>query len=227
MADRAPRARRSQPPRHRQQRDVHERPGDDAPEDGAGPLRRSHKRDAAQRPEHDAVRLPPHRPARQRVPELVHQHDPEERQVLQHVPRRRRVVPAAAVDLEVRDDQPRPVEEDGDPEEPEEADAAGEAGAGLPRRRGARVSLRRGRPRCRWGGHRRFYAPDDRRDAFTSRVACQSVPRRVRADENRATEESRPLPAGASYAPLLPKLAARIAKSAPSTLPSPFSSPSW
>ena len=59
-----------------------------------GPRRRRHVGHAAQRPEHDLVRLAAHLPAGQRVAELVQQHHREQRQILEHGPEQRGIAGA-------------------------------------------------------------------------------------------------------------------------------------
>ena len=71
---------------HRHQRDIDERPGGDAPERGARSLRRGDIGDAAKRPEHNLVRAAADLTAGERVAELVHQDDQEQRQILQGAP---------------------------------------------------------------------------------------------------------------------------------------------
>ena len=57
------------------QRDVHERAGGDAPQDGAGSLWWSDVGDATERPEHDFVRSSANLTAGERVAEFVQQND--------------------------------------------------------------------------------------------------------------------------------------------------------
>lgn len=104
--------------------DVHERAGRQAPERRPGPLRRDDVRDSPERPEDDALGGAAHLAARERVAELVQRHDPEQRQVLEHVEERRGVLARPHLQLEERDHEPGPVQEDVDPGEAEEADSS-------------------------------------------------------------------------------------------------------
>src|SRR6185503_5013571 len=99
----------------------------DAPERGSGPRRWVDDGDAAERPQQDLVGASANAAAGKRMPEFVHRHDDEDRQVLEHVPDERRVGAGTAADLEDGDEQPAPVDEDGDALELEEPGGAGTA----------------------------------------------------------------------------------------------------
>ena len=70
----------------RQQNNVYERAGGDAPEHGARTARRINERDPAERPQDDAVGDAAGLPAGQGVAELVKQNDREQRDVFERRP---------------------------------------------------------------------------------------------------------------------------------------------
>ena len=88
--------------------DVDERSGDDAPQDRAGALWRIDERHPTERPKQNPVRPSPHRPARQGMPEFVHQHDQKQRQVFRGVPGHRMVFVGSALDFDHGHDERAP-----------------------------------------------------------------------------------------------------------------------
>ncbi len=99
-----------QHPEHRHESDVDQRSGRDAPEGGARALRSVDIGDTTKRPQHDLVGGSAHLPAGQRMAELVHQDDQEEREVFQHLPGWRRIRIAAHRYLIDRDEKPGPMQ---------------------------------------------------------------------------------------------------------------------
>src|SRR5581483_3785169 len=106
---------------NRRERNIDEWSGSYAPQGGAGPGWRIHKGHATERPEHDAVCDSANLTAGERVAELVEQHDQEKAQILDQVPGNRGVASEASPHLKERDQEPRPVEEDGYAREAKEA----------------------------------------------------------------------------------------------------------
>ena len=73
---------------NRKQREIDEWTGRNAPEHGAGTLRRRYVRNATQGPQHDLIRGTANLLAGERVAEFMHQDDQKKRHVFNHVPDR-------------------------------------------------------------------------------------------------------------------------------------------
>ena len=94
--------------------DVDQRPGGDAPEGGAGTLGWIDVGYAAKGPEEDGVGFAADGTAGEGVSELVEKNDAEEGEVFEDVPDGRSVVAAAGLDFVYGNEEPGPVEVDGD-----------------------------------------------------------------------------------------------------------------
>ena len=99
--------------------------GGDTPQQGAGPRRRLHVGHAAQRPEHDPIGLPAHLPASEGMAELMQKHNAKDREILDDVPRLGLIFIDAGSDLNVRDQEPAPVQVDLDAGKAKQSEGTG------------------------------------------------------------------------------------------------------
>src|SRR5713101_2863266 len=109
----------------RDQENVDERSGYDAPEDGSRTRRRTDKGHASQRPKHNGVRSAPHLPTRQSMTELVQEHDAEKGKIFQHTPNRPIIFTDRVLEYDQGHDEPSPMQVDVDARDRENSKGAG------------------------------------------------------------------------------------------------------
>lgn len=111
-------------PEHGEEDHIYQRPGRDGPGFRPWARRDFGKSDAAEGPEDDLARLAADLARGQRVAELVHEHDDEQRDVFSDVPGERRVGGAAQANEIPGGEKPRPMEVNVDASEAEEPERA-------------------------------------------------------------------------------------------------------